>query len=100
LAGLLFGCKAGASAKLHVMGELIHRILCDRSPFSECQRSLRAFDRSLDLDADTLTLLPHGKSFLHGVFLPAQSARLNSLTDKRLLVGCELDFHSPKRRVA
>ena len=50
-----------------------------------------------DLRAGPLAILPHGKGFLHRVFLVLKASALDGLTNKCLLVRGELHFHRLQR---
>jgi hypothetical protein len=92
------GGKAGTSAPFHFLGKLAHGLLRDDASFATGKGSFRLINGSKDFRTATLSLLPQGKGFLHCVFLAPKPPAIDSLADKRFLVGTELYFHTFKVR--
>jgi hypothetical protein len=55
---------------------------------------LRHVNGCQNFRAGTLALFPKGKSFLYSVPLAVEASALNSLADKRLLIGGKVYFHA------
>ena len=87
--------KTGASAPLHVFRKLAHGFLGDDAPVATGKRSFRLIDCGKRFRASALTLFPQRKGFPHRVFLAQKPSALDSLANKRFLVGSELYFHTP-----
>jgi hypothetical protein len=90
---LFLGSKPGAPTPLYVLCKITHGFPCDRAPIAASKRSLGLIDRRKNFRASALAFFPEGKSFLHRIFFAQKPPALNSLADKRPLVGCQTHFH-------
>ena len=65
----------------------------DDAAFASGKGGAGLIDCNENFRAGALTFFPQGKGFLHRIFFAVKPSALNSLTDKGLLVRCELYFH-------
>jgi len=93
------GGQAGASAAFHVIGKLSHGLLSNDATFATSKGAFRLIDGGEDFHAVTFPLLPQGKGFDDRIFLAPKPPAIDSLADKRFLVGGELYFHILKVRI-
>src|SRR5208337_5158045 len=81
------------SALLHFCRKVAHGLLRDDAAFASGNGDFSLIECNENFRAGALAFFPQGKGFLHRVFFAVKPSALNCLTDKRLLVRCELYFH-------
>jgi hypothetical protein len=65
----------------------------DYTPFAARQGSFSGVDCRQYLGSIALTLFPEPQGLFHRILGPLQSSRLDGLSYKRFLIGCEMYFH-------
>jgi hypothetical protein len=85
--------KSVSSALLHFCGKVAQGLLPDDAAFASGKGGFSLIDGNANFRAGALTFFPQGEGFLDRIFFAVKPSALNSLTDKRLLVRCELYFH-------
>ena len=90
----MFTSKAGTTAPLYVLRELAHRFVRDRTALAPSQRGLGLIHRYQNFGASALAFFPEGKRFLHRIFFVPEATALDGSTNKCLLVGCKVNFHT------
>jgi len=98
IAGILLGGKPRHAAPLDILGELGRFCLRrDSAPLAAGQGRFSLIDGRKDFQSPPLALFPKRHGFLHRILLAAEPASLNALSDERLLVWSQIQFHTSLR---
>lgn len=89
----LLSGKTSLSAPFHFLSRLPHGLLRDDATFASRKRSFSFIKACKKFRALPFASFPQGESFLHCVLGVAKPARLDSLTNKRVLIGRQMYFH-------
>jgi hypothetical protein len=90
----MHGGKLCPALPLYVLGQRAHGFPRDFGTFAAIDRSFRDIDGSEDFGAATFALDPKRDCGLHGIFGSLKPAACDSLSDKILLLGSEVDLHA------